>query len=162
MPGTLSTSQNAHGHLVGATLDFATVKKLLTGHRALVMDEDSASFGRLFLSLSTAGCPATLARRWAQVDPAVRRVNPTLVIFSTHLEEMAGTEIVRRLREMPATRTAILVARADRESKSERRKLLDGGCDGYLSRPADRYLFAMDLLAGTPRLLSAADNHASF
>jgi DNA-binding response OmpR family regulator len=141
----------------GSALDFATTKRQLTGHRALVLDEESESFGRIFVSLSAAGCTATLARRWAQVDIAVRRMRPSLVIFSTQLAEISGGEIIHRLRENVLTRGVIAVAVAGHESKKERRKLLDLGCDGYLWKPTDRYLFAMDLVARTPRLLPLGD-----
>jgi DNA-binding response OmpR family regulator len=154
MSTTLHTPRTVvPGAALGSSLDFATAKKQLTGHRALVMEEEAESFGRMFLSLSSAGCSATLARRWAQVEPMARRTRPTLVVFSTQLVEMSGEEIVGRLRENPATRAAVLVAIAGRESKKERRKLLDLGCDGYIWKPTDRYLFAMDLVARTPILL---------
>ena len=136
-----------------STVDFATAKRQLSGNRALIMEDDAEAFGRMFLSLSSAGCPATLARRWAQVEPTARRTRATLVLFSTQLAEMAGDEVVSRLRQNPATRTAILIAIAGRESKKERRKLLDLGCDGYVWKPADRYLFAMDMVARTQVLL---------
>jgi CheY-like chemotaxis protein len=155
MSTTLHTPRIVPGLPLAPTLDFATVKKQLGGHRALVIEEESESFGRMFLSLSSAGCTATLARRWAQVDPAVRRSRATLIIFSTQLSELGGAELVRRLRDNPATRAAILVAVAGRESKKERRKLFDLGCDGYVWKPADRYLFAIDMVARTPRLLPA-------
>jgi DNA-binding response OmpR family regulator len=135
-----------------ATLDFALAKRQLAGHRALVL-EDNQSFGGMFMSLSSAGCPATLVRRWAQLEPAVRRIEPTLIIFSTQLTELPAGEIVHRLRDDAATAHAILIAVGARESKRERRKLLDLGCDGYVWKPIDRYLFAMDLVARTPQLL---------
>jgi len=153
---TSSSSQTTHvipAVALPSTLDFATAKRQLTGHRALVIEEESESFGRMFVSLSSAGCPATLARRWAQVEPAVRRTQPTLVLFSTQLAELNGGEIVSLLREHPGTRGAILIAVAVRESKKERRKLTELGCDGYVWKPTDRYLFAMDMVARTPRLL---------
>ena len=152
-----ATSMNPEVSL-HASLDFATVRKQLTGVRALVLEEESESFGLMFVSLSRAGCTATLARRWAQIDPAIGRTHPTLILFSTLLAEVRGDEIIHRLREHPATRAAILIAVAGRESKKERRKLIDLGCDGYVWKPIDRYLFAMDLVARTPRLLRISDS----
>ncbi len=156
MSTTLQTRRNVvTGIALGSSLDFATAKRQLTGHRALVMEDEAESFGRMFLSLSSAGCSATLVRRWAQVEPMARRTRPTLVLFSTQLTEMGAEEMVRRVRENPATRAAVVVAVAGRESKKERRKLLELGCDGYVWKPADRYLFAMDLVARTPLLLQS-------
>jgi len=155
-PSTPTVSTGSHL----STLDFATVKRHLTGHLALVLDDDADAFGRMFLSLSTAGCPSTLARRWAQVDPAVQRTRPSLILFSTVFDRTRGAETIRRLRENPATASATLVAVAARESRRERHALAGLGCDGYVWKPADRYLFAMELLARTPRLF-AADGSAS-
>ena len=138
---------------IPTNLDFATAKRQLAGHRAVVIEEESESFGRMFVSLSSAGCPSTLARRWAQVEPLVQRTHATMILFSTQLSEMTAPEIIRMLRQDPGTKTAVLIAVAGRESKKERRKLLELGCDGYVWKPTDRYLFAMDLVARTPRLL---------
>ena len=127
----------------------------------MVIDDDSESFGRVFISLSRAGCDATLARRWAQVAPAVRQRRPTLIIFSTELADANGVEILGRLRSDEATRSAIAVALAPRESRKERRKLLAVGCDAYIWKPTDRYLFATELVERTPRLLDVlASAHA--
>jgi CheY-like chemotaxis protein len=155
MSTTVHTPRSVTAVPLASALNFATAKRQLTGHRALVMEEEPESFGRMFLSLLSAGCPATLSRRWAQVEPTARRTRPTLVLFSTQLAEMGGEEVVRRLRGNPTTSAAILVAIAGRESKKERRKLFELGCDGYVWKPADRYLFAMDLVARTPRLFQA-------
>ncbi len=150
------TSQINHAIPVAplsSNLDFATAKRRLTGHRAVVIEEESESFGRMFVSLSSAGCPATLARRWAQVETLLRQTHPTMILFSTQLAEMSASEIIRMLRQDPGTKNAVLIAVAGHESKKERRKLLELGCDGYVWKPTDRYLFAMDLVARTPRLL---------
>jgi CheY-like chemotaxis protein len=152
---TPTTQTNHAGSIaaIASNLDFATAKRQLSGHRAVVIEEESESFGRMFVSLSSAGCPSTLARRWAQVEPLVQRTHATMILFSTQLSEMTTPEIIRMLRQDPGTKAAVLIAVAGRESKKERRKLLDLGCDGYVWKPTDRYLFAMDLVARTPRLL---------
>src|SRR4051812_24851296 len=110
MPTTFHASRLPPGVSLASTLDFATAKRQLTGHRAVVMEDETESFGRIFLSLSSAGCSATLARRWAQVEPTARRTRPSLILFSTQLPEMGADEIVRRLRANPVTASAILVA----------------------------------------------------
>jgi DNA-binding response OmpR family regulator len=146
---TRSTSATS----IGWRLDFEMTRRALQGHRVVVIDDDSESFGRAFISLSRAGCEATLARRWAQVAPAVRQRRPTLIIFSTELTDADGLEILGRLRNDESTKAAIVVALASRESRKERRKLLALGCDGYIWKPTDRYLFATELVERTPRLL---------
>lgn len=135
-----------------ARTDIATAAARLAGHRVLVLDSDAESFGRIFINLSAVGCPARLARRWAQALDLAATVRPTVVIFSTTWEKDAAT-LLLTLQESPTTRQALLVALADTLSKHERRRLLALGCHGYLWKPTDRYLFAIDLVRFTPPLL---------
>jgi DNA-binding response OmpR family regulator len=81
------------------------------------------------------------------------RTPPTLIIFSTSVtSDLTG--LVGDLRREAAWAPATLVALGDGMAKRERRKLLELGCDGYVAKPADRFLFATELLLRTPRLLS--------
>ncbi len=155
MSTSSSTGRSLPSASLVSALDFATTKRQLTGHLALVLEEDVESFGRMFLSLSSAGCPATLVRRWAQFEPMVRRTRASLILFSTRFDDSKAANTIRRLREDPATTNAILVAIADHESRKERHHLLKLGCDGYVWKPADRYLFAMDVVGRTQRLLDS-------
>ncbi len=139
-----------------AVVTMADARACLAGRSGLVIDDDGERFGRMFVSLSTAGCPVRLARSFEQARQMLSRevAAPALVILSADLGEgpadVAG--IVGWLRAQPRTREAILVAIAGIESRRERRRLIDAGCDGYLARAVDARLFAQDLLAAVPRL----------
>ena len=137
----------------GSIIPIDVVKARLSGQRVMVMEEDAATFGRIFMSLTAADCRATLARRRLQAFQVAERSRPTLVIFSTAFAGATAPELIADLRASPFTADAILVALADEESKRERRRLFALGCDGYLWKPADRYLFAVELLQRTPRLM---------
>jgi DNA-binding response OmpR family regulator len=137
----------------GSALPIDLVRSRLMGQRALVLEDDAETFGRIFMSLSSVGCRASLARRPIQAFQQAERSRPTLIIFSTALEDARAADLVVDLRANPATAGAVLVALADQDSKRERRRLGELGCDGYLCKPADRYLFAVELLKRTPRLM---------
>ena len=147
-----------------STLHVDAVRARLTGHRALIIEEDAESFGRMFMSLAAAGCRAILARRPVQAFQIAARTPPTLVIFSTSVTGDV-TGLVGDLRREAACSLATLVALGEGTAKRERRKLLELCCDGYVAKPADRFLFATELLLRTPRLLSpmgaAPREHAS-
>jgi response regulator RpfG family c-di-GMP phosphodiesterase len=136
----------------GSVLPLDVVKAHLSGHRALVLDDDAEDFGRMFVSLSSAGCRAVLARRTAQALKLAAQLQPTVVIFSTTSGDTGAAGLLKQLREFPATAGAVLVALADRQSKRERKRLAELGCDGYLGKPVDRFLFATELVQQTPRL----------
>jgi DNA-binding response OmpR family regulator len=140
----------------GSVLPIEVVKGRLFGQRALVLEEDAETFGRIFMSLAAVDCRATLARRRVQAFQLAERTLPTLVIFSTSLSEARPTELLTELRANAATAGAVLVALAPEDSKRERRRLTELGCDGYLWKPADRYLFAAELLKRTPCLMGGA------
>jgi len=135
-------------------LDFPTVKARLTGHRALVIDEDAESFGRIFVSLSSAGCRVKLARQPNVAMQITAVFRPGLIIFSTSLPAATVADLIAALRDAPATKDSVFIALAARESKRERHRMMDLGCDGYLWKPCDRYLFATELVRRTPCLLS--------
>ena len=137
----------------GSVLPIDVVKARLSGQRALILDDDAETFGRIFMSLAAAGCRATLARRRIQAFQLAERTLPTLIIFSTSLDDARPAELLADFRAHPATASAILVALAPEDSKRERRRLTELGCHGYLWKPADRYLFATELLKRTPCLL---------
>ena len=149
--GTKTTAPAISG---SPLLDFPTVKARLTGHRALVIDEDAESFGRIFVSLSSAGCRVKLARQPAVAIQITAVFRPGLIIFSTSLPAATVAALLVSLRDAPATKDSVLVALAERESKRERRRMTDLGCDGYVWKPCDRYLFATELVRRTPCLLS--------
>ena len=154
----MAASTTINGEIARRPLvSVAVARTCLSGHLALVLDDDVSSFGHIFVSLASAGCRAVLARRWTQAVHQIERVGrPSLIIFSTKLMDTgaaAGIEAVRALRE---TNGAILVALADRVSKREQRLLRSLGCDGYLCKPVDRFLFAAELVRRTPRLTAGS------
>ena len=134
-------------------VSIATARACLSGQLALVVDDDSASFGHIFVSLASAGCRAVLARRWSQAAHHIERAgNPSLIIFSTSLRDTDAAALIRAARAFPKMSSALLIALTNQDSRREQRLLRALGCDGYLSKPADRFLFAAELVRRTARL----------
>lgn len=138
-----------------ATLDFSLAKARLKGHRALIREDQPETFGRMFIALAATGCRASLARRRIQLFQMAATIQPTLIIFSMQAEPDAAS-LVRDLRQNPATRDCVIIALGGGQSKRERQRLIEIGCQGCLEMPVDRHLFAMDLLQRTPCLLAGA------
>jgi signal transduction histidine kinase/CheY-like chemotaxis protein len=79
---------------------------------------------------------------------------PDLVLLDVHLPEMGGVEVLRRLREDPATsRIPVLVVSAD-ATAGQLERLRETGANAYLTKPLDvrRFLATVDeTIAANPR-----------
>jgi len=68
------------------------------------------------------------------LDMAMRE-QPDLIIMDMQLPKMNGLEVTRKLREMPAFNHTPIIAVTASAMKGDREKLLEAGCDAYLSKP---------------------------
>ena len=85
-------------------------------------------------------------RRWLRLVNAVNgeaglemafRLRPDLILLDLNLPDINGDELLRRLRADARTHgTRIVMVSAD-ATESQRKKLLDGGADSYITKPFD-------------------------
>jgi CheY-like chemotaxis protein/HPt (histidine-containing phosphotransfer) domain-containing protein len=66
-----------------------------------------------------------------------RRFLPVLVLLDLRMQGMSGEEVLRRLREDPATRKIPTVVISAEARPAESDRLLAAGADGYLVKPID-------------------------
>ncbi len=103
--------------------------------RILVVEDDSMNMRLAQHVLEAQGYTvmgATTARQ------ALERIESTpfdLILMDIHLPDMDGTTIVRLLRENAATRDITIVALTACAMKGNRERILQMGCDGYISKP---------------------------
>jgi PAS domain S-box-containing protein len=72
----------------------------------------------------------------AGLDAALDDV-PDLVFLDLHLPDLAGQDVLARIRADSRARDVVVVALTADASKSMRRELRDLGADGYLTKPVD-------------------------
>ena len=79
-----------------------------------------------------------------------REHRPDLVVLDLHLPDMDGDEVLRRLREDPATRDMPIVILSADATTGQLERLLDAGADGYLTKPiaVDKFLGVVDRFLG--------------
>ena len=78
---------------------------------------------------------------------------PDIILLDLHLPDMNGDEVLKRLRENPATRDIPVVMVSADATPRQIERLLGLGADDYLSKPFDvtHFLRVMDdLIAGAP------------
>ena len=64
-----------------------------------------------------------------------RRERPDLIIMDVRLPRMSGLEVTRKLRENPAFSHTPIIGVTAHAMKGDREKVLEAGCDAYLSKP---------------------------
>ncbi len=70
------------------------------------------------------------------LNVAVREL-PDLIIMDIQIPVMDGMEVTRKLRAMPAFSNTPIIGVTAYAMKGDREKVLECGCDEYLSKPID-------------------------
>jgi signal transduction histidine kinase len=66
-----------------------------------------------------------------------RQLRPSLVLTDLNISGMTGQEVATRLKEMPETRHAPVIALTAATLATDRDRALTAGCDGYITKPID-------------------------
>src|SRR4029079_3897114 len=64
-----------------------------------------------------------------------QRHQPDLILLDIQLPDLPGTEVARRLKSEPRTRTIPLIAVTAFAMPGDRAMILQSGCDHYVSKP---------------------------
>lgn len=83
-------------------------------------------------------CQASTAEVALQL---IREQVPDLILMDVQLPGMDGLTLTRKLREDPATRDIIIIALTASAMKGDQEKVLEAGCDGYITKPIDTRAF---------------------
>lgn len=76
-----------------------------------------------------------------------RQVLPDLVLLDLTLPEMDGWQVASELKGDPATAGVCIVALTAHTLPGDRKRALDSGCDGYISKPLDLPNFVGEIAA---------------
>jgi two-component system cell cycle response regulator DivK len=78
--------------------------------------------------------------RATTAQEALRKIEstfPDLILMDVQLPDMDGMTVVRILREKPSTRDITILALTACAMKGDRERILQRGCNGYISKPID-------------------------
>ena len=115
----------------------------------VVEDEDNIAIALEFL-ITREGYGHDRVASGAEALPRIRDTRPNLVLLDVMLPEMSGYEICEGIRTDPALSGVKVLMMTARGSASERKKGLERGADGFISKPFE----LQDLRAEVRRLLA--------
>lgn len=121
--------------------------------RTVVVIEDNAPIRQLFVRfLAPWGCRVLEAADGRTGLALVRSERPDLVLLDLALPEMTGREVLRRMREEPATRDVPVVMTTAQAAKEVVTEIVALGVSGYLVKPIGRSRFddVVSTVLGTP------------
>ena len=102
--------------------------------RALVVDDDPHLLRALRISLRAAGYDVVTAPDGTAAVQEATAVQPDVIVLDLGLPDLAGTEVLARLRPWFTGPVLVLSARADSQDKVG---ALDAGADDYVTKPFD-------------------------
>ena len=75
------------------------------------------------------------------------QLKPDLILLDINLPGLSGFEVATKLRQNPAMDGALIVALTAKTMRSDRETALVTGCDGFISKPIDPFLFVGQVVA---------------
>ena len=110
--------------------------------RKILCIEDNAMNWRLVQRLlSQAGFEPHWAEDGLKGYEAALQLKPALILLDINLPGLSGFEVATKIRQNPGMDGVLIVALTAKTMRSDRETALVTGCDGFISKPIDPFLF---------------------
>jgi len=103
--------------------------------KILIVEDDPKSMKVMLMVLRPHGYTLLEATDGEEALEIAVRDKPDLIMMDVQLPKVSGLEVTRRLRQMPAFNHALIIAVTASAMKGDREKMIEAGCDAYLSKP---------------------------
>jgi CheY-like chemotaxis protein len=103
--------------------------------RILIVEDDMDNYELVRFILERAGYDVFLAVNGRDGVAAARWQKPDLILMDLGMPEMDGWNAARHLKADEATKSIMLYALTAHTLPSERKRAIEAGCDGYVSKP---------------------------
>ena len=108
-----------------------------SAHKILVIDDNEVNLKLASAVLTAEGFEVSTAIDAASALEAVRNDRPELAYCDVQLPDMDGIELARQIKSDPDTAEVVIVALTACAMEADRRRALDAGCDGFITKPID-------------------------
>jgi CheY-like chemotaxis protein len=103
--------------------------------RILIMEDDDDTQGMVRFLLEYKGYDVLVAKDGKHGLEIAHQEKPDLILLDLAMPEMDGWSVAHKLKEDPATTEIPVIAVTAYTMSSDRRKALNAGCDGFISKP---------------------------
>jgi signal transduction histidine kinase/CheY-like chemotaxis protein len=105
--------------------------------RIVYIEDNAANLGLVDAIVTRHGGEVLPAGNGAMGVSVASAERPDLILLDLHLPDMSGFDVLRELRARPETSGLPIVLLTADASSGTRRKVMDLGADGYLTKPLD-------------------------
>lgn len=103
--------------------------------RILVVEDNADNLELVSFLLGQAGYEVTQASDGLAALEEARKVHPDMMLLDMSIPELDGWNVARKMKNDPETRAICVVALTGHTLPGDRKKALDAGCDGYITKP---------------------------
>lgn len=107
----------------------------MTKPRVLIVEDNADNFELVRFLLERAGYQVLSAINGAEGVEAAKREQPDLVLMDLSMPEMDGWKATAQMKAENTTRHIPVLALTAHTLPGDRKRALDAGCDGYISKP---------------------------
>lgn len=113
--------------------------------RILVVEDDTQNSYLIGFILEKSGYEVASAADGEEAVAAVGVEAPDLILMDMLLPKMNGYEATRAIKSDPKWASIPIIALTAYSMKGDREKILEAGCDGYISKPIDPETFVSQM-----------------
>jgi len=107
----------------------------------LIVEDNELNLKLLKDVLDFHGYSTVVTGLGAEALSLARQYHPDLILLDIQLPDIAGTEVARRLKADGPTHAIPIIAVTAFAMSGDRKKILDSGCDDYISKPFNLQAF---------------------
>lgn len=105
--------------------------------KILIIEDNQDNYQLVRFLLEHAGYEVAAAFDGVSGMKAAKEESPDLILLDLAIPEMDGWELAKKLKALELTQDIPLVALTAHTSKSDLRRAMAAGCDGYIAKPID-------------------------
>ncbi len=107
----------------------------------LIVEDNIDNYELVRFLLERTGYETRWARSGKEGISMAKEIKPALILMDLSLPEMDGWTATQRIKSDPETKHIPVAALTAHTLPGDRKRALDVGCDGYLSKPMNIKLF---------------------
>ena len=111
----------------------------------LVVEDNPMNMELVTCLLESNGIKVTQAVDGLEVLDRIRNSLFDLILLDIQLPGIGGLEVLKRIKENPASRQIGVVALTAQALVGDKQRFIDAGCIGYISKPIDVFRFMDEL-----------------